>query len=71
MKNLQNFGVQELNAKEVKETNGGAIPPWLWQGVAVVFIYNVFADWDENLKAFSAGREDLLGPTPSGSSGSW
>ena len=23
MKNLQNFGVQELNAKEIKETDGG------------------------------------------------
>jgi len=25
MKNLQNFGVQELSAKEIKETNGGLI----------------------------------------------
>jgi hypothetical protein len=23
MKNLENFGVQELNAKEIKETDGG------------------------------------------------
>tara|TARA_B110000908_G_scaffold172102_1_gene237671 strand:+ start:1589 stop:1717 length:129 start_codon:yes stop_codon:yes gene_type:complete len=26
MKNLQNFGVQELSAKEVKETEGGFWP---------------------------------------------
>lgn len=25
MKNLQNFGVQELNAKEMRETDGGVI----------------------------------------------
>lgn len=25
MKNLQNFGVRELNAKEIKETDGGLI----------------------------------------------
>tara|TARA_B110000090_G_C13151713_1_gene357966 strand:- start:13 stop:168 length:156 start_codon:yes stop_codon:yes gene_type:complete len=24
MKNLQSFGVQELNTKEIRETNGGA-----------------------------------------------
>lgn len=26
MKNLENFGVQELNAKEITETNGGILP---------------------------------------------
>ena len=26
MKNLQNYGVQELNAKEMKTTDGGIIP---------------------------------------------
>ena len=25
MKNLENYGVQELNAKEIRETEGGAI----------------------------------------------
>jgi lactobin A/cerein 7B family class IIb bacteriocin len=25
MKNLQNFGVQEMSAKEIKETDGGCI----------------------------------------------
>jgi hypothetical protein len=25
MKNLENYGVQELNAKEIKETDGGLI----------------------------------------------
>ena len=29
MKNLQNFGVQELSAKEISETQGGAIFTWL------------------------------------------
>ena len=27
MKNLKNFGVQELNAKEIKETDGGWLIP--------------------------------------------
>lgn len=31
MKNLSSFGVQELNAKEIKETQGGCNPfRWLW-----------------------------------------
>jgi hypothetical protein len=25
MKNLENFGVQEMNAKEIKETDGGGM----------------------------------------------
>ena len=33
MKNLENFGVQELNAKEIKETDGGFIPLVIW-GIA-------------------------------------
>tara|TARA_R110000868_G_scaffold172128_1_gene407938 strand:- start:719 stop:874 length:156 start_codon:yes stop_codon:yes gene_type:complete len=26
MKNLENFGVQELDAREIRETDGGIIP---------------------------------------------
>lgn len=29
MKNLKNYGVQELDAKEIKETQGGGILAWL------------------------------------------
>jgi len=70
MKNLENFGVQELSAGEKIKIDGGSVPPWFWQAAAATFIYNVFADWEENVAAFNAGREDLLGTT-SGAGGSW
>jgi lactobin A/cerein 7B family class IIb bacteriocin len=33
MKNLENFGIQELSTKEIKETDGGFIPLVIW-GIA-------------------------------------
>lgn len=30
MKNLQSFGVQELNANEIKVTQGGFVPLVIW-----------------------------------------
>jgi lactobin A/cerein 7B family class IIb bacteriocin len=30
MKNLQNFGVQEMNAKEIREIDGGFFPIAIW-----------------------------------------
>ncbi len=36
MKNFEQFGVQELNAVEMKETDGGILP--LIVGVALVFL---------------------------------
>lgn len=40
MKNLQSFGVQELNAEEIREIQGGIAPLlayglWLCAGIAV------------------------------------
>jgi len=29
MKNLENYGVQELNTREIQETDGGVGEPWL------------------------------------------
>jgi hypothetical protein len=39
MTNLENFGVQELNAREIRETEGGG----LWQWV-VDYINNLLAE---------------------------
>lgn len=70
MKNLESFGVQELDSIEIIRSNGGSVPPWFWQAAAATFVYNVFADWDENVAAFYKGREDMLGPS-GGATGSW
>ncbi len=43
MKNLQSFGVQELNAKEVRNTDGGIIP--LLFIAADIFVYSAFAGY--------------------------
>jgi len=68
MKNLENYGVKEINSVQIKNINGGGVPPWFWQAAVATFVYNVFADWDENVAAFHEGRKDLLS---SGASGSW
>lgn len=39
MNNLSNFGVQELNAKEIEETNGGAVGVAITLGVIAVGIF--------------------------------
>lgn len=41
MKNLQSYGVQELNAKEIRETDGGVIP-LLALLVVDVFMFGFF-----------------------------
>ncbi len=38
MKNLENYGVQEMNAKEIREVDGGSILGFL----AVAFVVGVF-----------------------------
>jgi len=30
MKNLENYGVQEMNAKEIREIDGGEVPWWYY-----------------------------------------
>lgn len=55
MKKLVLINVQELDLNEMKSIEGGAVPPWLWQAAAATFLYNVVADWDENVAAFKRG----------------
>tara|TARA_R110002050_G_scaffold238372_1_gene374449 strand:+ start:232 stop:405 length:174 start_codon:yes stop_codon:yes gene_type:complete len=44
MKNLQNFGVQELSAKEIKEIEGGFIWPIL-EAITVVLAIGAAIDY--------------------------
>lgn len=55
MENLDLVNVQEMDVNEMKSIEGGAVPPWFWQAAAATFLYNVFADWDENVAAFKRG----------------
>jgi hypothetical protein len=50
---LENLNLVELNAQEMKEFNGGL--NWLWQAAVGTFVYNVFSDWGDNMKAFKRG----------------
>lgn len=52
MKNLENLQLQELSFEEQINTEGGY--SWLWQAAAT-FLYNVAADWKENVAAFNRG----------------
>jgi len=47
MKNLENYGVQSLNAKEIRETEGGQIDPeQCWWVLDVAYDYITSLDWD-------------------------
>ena len=70
MRNLENYGVLALGTNEIREIDGGTVPPWIWQAAVATFAYNVFADWGENVEAFNQGRADLLS-SGGGASGSW
>ena len=55
MKNLQNFGVQELSAKEIRETSGGFFP-WIILGIvalATVIGQTIFSNSNKKCKASS------------------
>jgi len=59
MKNLENYGVQEMNIKETTNIQGGyGLSGWFWPAAAATFIYNCVADWEENVAAFKRGSED-------------
>jgi lactobin A/cerein 7B family class IIb bacteriocin len=45
MKNLQSFGVQELNSKEIRETEGGFILLGLGIAAAGLFIASFSVGW--------------------------
>ena len=51
MKNLESFGVQELNAKEIRETDGG-FAGWVVGAFLGSFLYGIVEDWDANVAAF-------------------
>jgi hypothetical protein len=47
MKNLENYGVQEMNAKEITEIDGGFIWVELWGGFNFVNISSDINGWNE------------------------
>ncbi len=51
MKNLEKMGVQEMNAEEMKEDNGGLF----WEAVGVALLVEIFSDW-ENFKKGLSGQ---------------
>ena len=54
MKNLENYGVQEMSAKEVNETTGGDFGLTLLGCLIVAVAVEVMGDW-ENFKAGLSG----------------
>jgi len=58
MKNLENFGVQELNAREVRETEGGIIPLLLY-GAALVIEVGCYALAGDIIINFNSYAEEL------------
>jgi len=67
MKNLKNFGVQEMNAKEIRETDGGVLG---WDDAlaiigAAIYIYNEGGDFVDGFSsAYASARYG-------GNGGSW
>ena len=55
MKNLENYGVLEMDIRGQTNLGGGTVPPWIWQASVATFLYNIAADWDENVNAFNRG----------------
>ncbi len=63
MENFKNYGVQELNAKEIKKVNGG----WVIEVIgAAIYLYNEGGDF---LSGASAGYNRAR--YGGGASGSW
>ncbi|WP_209319931.1 hypothetical protein [Ancylomarina longa] len=55
MKNLEEFGVQKMNAQELKITDGGGVLEWIIGGLA----YELLADGPEQCgKDFMSGFGD-------------
>ena len=53
MKNLETYGVVSLDSKEMKETDGGNVWPWL----ALVYVADVLSNTEEHKKAWKTGWE--------------
>ncbi len=54
MKNLENYGVQEMNASEIKEIDGGVFG-WddILIGIAIAAGAAIINDWDDFKDGFS------------------
>ncbi len=54
MKNLENYGVQEMNASEIKEIDGGVFG-WddILIGIAIAAGASIINDWDDFKDGFS------------------
>lgn len=52
---LQNFGVQELDAKEMREIDGGQLPKWVKGGAWGYLASQVIEHWAEIKDGFSKG----------------
>ncbi|WP_321515209.1 hypothetical protein [Marinifilum fragile] len=57
MKDLKEFGVQEMNTKEIKEIDGGIFGAIL-AGVVIAGATVVFTDWD-NFKKGLMGEPEI------------
>ncbi|RDC57311.1 hypothetical protein DU508_09070 [Pedobacter chinensis] len=51
---LENFGVQEMDAKEMVVIDGGNLPPWAKGGIWGAIAYEIMDNW----KAVKAGLSD-------------
>jgi len=72
MKNLENYGVQELDALEIKETDGGDLGIGEAIALASAAIY-VYDNWDEGVQHFWNGYYSSNGTSDFGvgAGGSW
>lgn len=53
------FGVQEMNAQEIRESNGGSVDPFsLGLGIVALVTYLV-DNWDSVKEGFNEGRDDV------------
>jgi hypothetical protein len=57
MKNLQSFGVQEMDVQDRKNINGGGFGvSWFVGAIVGNFLYAVVEDWEGNVAAFNSAR---------------
>ncbi|MFA5296677.1 MAG: hypothetical protein WC389_00545 [Lutibacter sp.] len=54
MKNLENYGVQKMNAKEMEETNGGYLK-YSWSGTSNPLIFAGEAVYNGGVSIANAG----------------
>ena len=67
MKNLENYGVQEMNAREIKETDGGDFGLGIAIAGALIYLYNEGGDFVEGYNyTYQRARYGS-----GGASGSW